>query len=79
MSERRGWLIAVNPKQVNSDSPTSRLYAARIADPEAAVSAVRAYANIRDANLQIIVETSIAQLRAIKVPNGKVRRIRSVP
>jgi len=78
MSERRGWLISVNPKRANSGTPMSRLYAARIADPEAAVSAVRAYAKISDGNLQIIVETSIAQLRAIKVPNGKVRRVRSV-
>jgi hypothetical protein len=77
MTERRGWLIGVDTKQINNGRAASSLYAARIADPAAAMSAVRKYAKANGANLQIIVETSIAQLRRIKVPKGKVRRIKS--
>jgi rhodanese-related sulfurtransferase len=78
MSESRGWLVSVHSKPVSGNRPASRLYAARIADPEAAILAVRRYAHISDERLQIIVETTVSQLRAIKVPDGKVRRVRSI-
>jgi len=74
MSEWRGWLISVDSKQLSGGQPVSKLYAARIADPEAAMSA---YASISDEKMQILVETSISQLRALRVPDGKVRRIES--
>lgn len=77
MSEWRGWLISVDSKQLSGGQPVSKLYAARIADPEAAMSAVRKYASISDEKMQILVETSISQLRALRVPDGKVRRIES--
>jgi len=76
MSEQRGWLISVCSKRSNAAQPASKLYAARIADPEAAISAVRKYANASEGHLEIVVETTVSQLRAIKVPDGKVRRIR---
>lgn len=77
MSEWRGWLISVDLKQLSGGQPVSKLYAARIADPEAAMSAVRKYASISDEKMQILVETSVSQLRALRVPDGKVRRIES--
>ena len=55
----------------------SNVFAARIADPDAAMSAVKKYANITDERMQILVETSVPQLRAMKVPDGKVRFIES--
>ena len=78
MSEWRGWLISVDLKRLSGGQPVSKLYAARIADPEAAMSGVRKYANVSDGHMQILVETSVSQLRAIRVPDGKVRRIESV-
>lgn len=77
MSEWRGWLISVDSKQLSGGQPVSKLYAARIVDPEAAMSAVRKYASISDEKMQILVETSVSQLRALRVPDGKVRRIES--
>lgn len=78
MSEWRGWLISVDSKQPSGGEPVCRLYAVRIADPEAAMAAARKYANVTDEHMRILVEISEAQLRAIKVPDGKVRRIESV-
>ena len=70
-------MISVESKRVVSSHPVSKVYAARIADPEAAMSAVRKYANIVDEKMQILIEVSVSQLRAMKVPDGKVRRIES--
>jgi hypothetical protein len=78
MSEWRGWLISVDSKQPSGGQRVSELYAARIADPEAAMYAVSRYANVTDEHMQILVEISLSQLRAIKVPDRKVRRIESV-
>ena len=77
MGEWRGWLISVNSKQPSGGQPVSKLYAARIANPDAAMSAVRKYAKITDEHMQILVEASVSQLRGIRVPDGKVRRIGS--
>ena len=49
----------------------SDVFAARIADPEGAMSAVRKYANIRDEKMQILVEASVSQLRGMRVPDGE--------
>jgi pyruvate kinase len=73
-----GVLISVDSKRSSGGQSVSKLYAARIADPEAAISAVRKYANASDEHMQILVETSVPQLRAMRVPNAKVRRIESV-
>lgn len=78
MSEWRGWLISVDSKRPSGGQPVSKLYAAQIADPERAMSAVRKYANASDEHMQILVETSVPQLRAMRVPDAKVRRIESV-
>ena len=77
MNEWRGWLISVESNSPSGDRPTSKIYAARIADPETAMSAVRKYANITNEKMQILVEVSVSQLRAMKIPDGKVRRIQS--
>ena len=61
----------------SGDQPASKVYAARIADPEVAMSAVRKYANISNEKMQILVEASVSQLRAMKIPDGKVRHIQS--
>ena len=53
MGEWRGWLISVNSKQPSGGQPVSKLYAARIANPDAAMSAVRKYAKITDEHMQI--------------------------
>jgi hypothetical protein len=55
-----------------------KLWVQTLADPDAAMSAVRKYANISDERMQILVETSVPQLRAMRVPDGKVRYIESV-
>ena len=74
-----GLVDLCNSKRLSGRRPVSKLYAARIADPEAAMSAVRKYANASDEHMQILVETSVPQLRAMRVPDAKVRRIKSVP
>ena len=78
MSEWRGWLISVDSKPLSGGQPVSKLYAARIADPEAAMSAVKKYANVSGVHMQILVEISVPQLRAMRVPDAEVRRIESV-
>jgi hypothetical protein len=78
MSEWRGWLISIDSKRLSGGQPVSDVFAARIADPEGAMSAVRKYANIRDEKMQILVEASVSQLMGMRVPDGKVRRIQSV-
>jgi hypothetical protein len=78
MSEWRGWLISVDSKRLSGSQPVSKIYAARIADPEAAMSAVRKYANVSDEHMQTLIETSVPQLRAMRVPDAEVRRIESV-
>ena len=77
MNRAAGWFPFIQNRSA-AIGRQAELYAARIADPEAAILAVRRYAHISDERLQIIVETTVSQLRAIKVPDGKVRRVRSI-
>ena len=41
-------MISVDSKRFSGSQPVTKIYAARIADPDAAMSAVRKYANISD-------------------------------
>jgi hypothetical protein len=77
MNEWRGWFVSVESNRPSGDRATSTIYAARIADPETAISAVRKYAKVTNGKMQILVEASESQLRALKIPDGKVRRIQS--
>jgi len=78
MNEWRGWLISVDSKHPGDGQPVSQLYAARIANPEEAMTAVKEYANVSNEHMRVLVEISVSHLRALKVPDGKVGRIESV-
>ena len=71
-------MISVDSKRRSGGEPVIKLYAARIADPDAAMAAVKRYANIDDEHAQILVEASVSQLRGMRVPDRKVRRIGSI-
>ena len=78
MSEWRGWLISVDSKTAAGRLSGSKIYAARIAHPDEAMSTVRKYAHIKDEHQAILVEVSAAHLISMKVPDKAVRRIISL-
>jgi hypothetical protein len=78
MNEWRGWLICVDSRRLRGGQPTNKIYAAWIADPEKAVSAVKKFADVTDENVHILVEVSAPLLRGLKAADGKVRSIQSV-
>ncbi len=79
MSQWRGWLISVESKRSRGGQPVSRMYADRIADPEAAMLAVKQYAVVTDENMRIVAEATLSQLEGLGAADGKVRRVGSAP
>lgn len=79
LKEWHGWIISADASRCKDRQRKSRMFAARIADPDTAMSAVRTFGKIRDERLKVLAEVSMAEMNAMKVPDGKVRRIQSAP
>jgi len=79
MPEWRGWLISSTADPNTRGKPVNKIYAARIADPERAIAAVRKYANVKYEHLQILIGISVAHLTALEIPDGAVGEIVAKP